>query len=70
MYYYVYVILFIDFESIINRESYEKIIDNMIVIYQTDNRRGFSYTNDGGKHIGWSDLRADDPRLQSSLGRL
>ena len=45
----------------------------MIVIYQTENEndetnnmRGFSYTND----IGWSDLRADNPKLKTSLGRL
>ena len=77
LYYYVYVILFIDFDSNIDRELYEKIIADIIVIYQTEyendetnNMRGFSYTNDGGIHIGWSDLRADDPKLKTSLGRL
>ena len=77
LYYYVYVILFIDFDSNIDRELYEKIIADIIVIYQTEyendetnNMRGFSYTNDGGIHIGWNDLRADDPKLKTSLGRL
>ena len=77
LYYYVYVILFIDFDSNIDRELYEKIVADMIVIYQTEykndetnNMRGFSYTNDGGIHIGWNDLRADDPKLKTSLGRL
>ena len=72
----MYVILFIDFDTNIDRELYEKIIAVMIVIYktyekdETNNMRGFSYTNDGGIHIGWSDLRADDPKLKTSLGRL
>ena len=77
LYYYVFVILFIDFDSNIDRELYEKIIADIIVIYQTEyendetnNMRGFSYTNDGGIHIGWNDLRADDPKLKTSLGRL
>lgn len=77
LYYYVFVILFIDFDSNIDRELYEKLIAGMIVIYktkyendETNNMRGFSYTNDGGIHIGWSDLRADDPKLKTSLGRL
>jgi hypothetical protein len=76
LYYYVYVILFIDFDTNIDRELYEKIIAVMIVIYktyekdETTNMRGFSYSNDGGIHIGWSDLRADDPKLKTSLGRL
>ena len=50
---------------------------DMIVIYKTEyendktnNMRGFSYTNDGGIHICWSDLRVDDPKLKTSLGRL
>lgn len=61
----------------INKELYKKIVADMIVIYQTEyendetnNMRGFSYTNDGGIHIGWRDLRADDPKLKTSLGRL
>jgi hypothetical protein len=76
LYYYVFVILFIDFDSTIDRELFEKIIAVMIVIYktyekdETTNMRGFSYSNDGGIHIGWSDLRADDPKLKTSLGRL
>ena len=77
LYYYVYVILFIDFDSIINKELYKKIVADMIVIYQTEYEndetnimRGFSYTNDGGIHISWCDLRADDPKLKTSLGRL
>ena len=77
MYYYVYIILLNDFESIINKELYKKIVADMIVIYKTEyendetnNMRGFSYTNDGGIHIGWSDLRADDPKLKTSFGRL
>ena len=37
MYYYVYIILFVDFESIINSELYEKIIIDIIVIYQKKN---------------------------------
>ena len=32
MYYYVYIILFVDFESIIDKELYEKIIIDMILI--------------------------------------
>jgi thiol-disulfide isomerase/thioredoxin len=34
MYYYLYVILFIDFESTVDREMYEKIIADMIVVYE------------------------------------
>jgi hypothetical protein len=32
LYYYVYVILFIDFDSNIDRELYEKIIADMVVL--------------------------------------
>ena len=34
LYYYVYVILFIDFDSNIDRELYEKIIADMVVLMQ------------------------------------
>ena len=60
-----------------NKELYKKIIDDMIVIYQTEykndetnNMRWFFYTNDGKIHIDCSDLRADDPKLNTSLGHL
>jgi hypothetical protein len=42
MYYYVYIILFVDFDSIIDNELYEKIIINMIVIYQKMNQENMN----------------------------
>ena len=50
MYYYVYIILFVDFESIINNELYEKIIFDIIKIYQNMNNNTIFIINDDNIH--------------------
>ena len=47
-----------------------ELVKQKVDEYKQNTMQGFSYTNDDGIHIGWSDLKSDDPKLKSSIGRL